>query len=180
MKDLILSIPFGNFLNKITIGIPDEVENNPVARFFAIEGATRFFQNAVFPKVEKNEAIRLGLWPDDAKGNPVRPKWYKRGDIPFSKEGVDALEKAIGTATIPIEGKAVDTGVADVTVTENSDYSGVIAFLESWLGVPNKADGSKRSVEQFCEKRDLALPSEPWQDDKGFLASVAGWMASQD
>lgn len=180
MKDLILNIPFGNFAAKVTLGIPDAVDADPVAKFYATEGATRFFQNAVFPKCEKNEAVRLGLWPNDAKGNPTRPKGYKRSDIPFNADGQASLEKAIGTATIPIDGKAVDAGVADVSVTENSDYTGVIAFLQSWLGTPNKADGSKRTIEQFCEKRGLVVPSEPFEEDNSFLASVAAWLASQD
>lgn len=165
----------GNFAANVTIEPSDEV-----FAFFAKEGATRFLQNGILPSWEREEATRLGLWPNNAKGKPERPKGYKREMIGFSKEGSESLFKLISDATTPIGGKAVSVGVVDVSVGENSDYSGTVSFLESWLAAPNKKDGSQRSVGQFAEKIGAEVPSEPWQENSGFLASVKAWLAEQD
>lgn len=178
MKDLKLDVAAGNFLANITLDIPDEVADNPAMKFFVKEGATRFFQNGVLPGWEKAEASRLKLWPDNDKGIPTRPKsGYKRENIPFSKEGAEDLFKRISDAKIP--GK-VDPAVTDVNVNENSDYTGTISFLEQWLATPNKKDGSARTVEQFAGKIGVPVPSEPWQEENGFLAQVKTWLAEQD
>lgn len=171
----------GNFSASIVIEPSEEVYD-----FFAREGATRFFQNGVLPKWEKNEAIRLGLWPKNAKGVPERPKpingkpVYTRENIAFSEEGSKALFALISDATTPIDGKAVSVGVVDVNVGENSDYTGTITFLEQWLATPNKKDGSPRTVEQFANKIGSAVPSEPWGENNTFLAAAKEWMAAQD
>lgn len=166
----------GNFAASITIEPSEEVYD-----FFAREGATRFFQNGVLPKWEKAEAIRLGLWPSNAKGVPERPKTgYKREMIGFSEAGSKALFNLISDATTPIDGKAVSVGVVDVNVSENSDYSGTVAFLEGWLATPNKKDGSARTVEQFAGKIGAVVPTTPWQEDNSFLAAAKAWYESQD
>jgi hypothetical protein len=165
----------GNFAASITIEPSEEVYD-----FFAREGATRFFQNGVLPRWEKEEAVRLGLWPLNAKGNPERPKTgYKRENIGFSEEGKQALFKLISDAETPVNGKKTSVGVVDVEVRENSDYSSIIAILENWLAANNK-DGSRRTLEQFCAKAGVTVPNEPWQDDNGFLAQVSAWYAQME
>lgn len=189
MKQIILTeVPCGYFQTTTTIEPSDAVYH-----YFAEQGALRFVQNVATPEWEKKEAIRLGLWPIDAKtGKATRPKGYTRKQIPFSEESLQALLKAIGLAKVEIgedeDKKPIyhDAGVVDVTGAEYTGtgpepkFKACRDFIKAYLFKPDgtaylAADGTARTVELFAEKRGLDAPTDPWEQDMEWLSVANSW-----
>lgn len=194
----------GNFKYTVSFMTGDV---SPLEAYLIEQGIVRELQGAVLAGWEKavaypGEKQKRKDMPDviDAVTGEKRP--WSRNDIEFSRAAADELIKRIGELKIDI-GKedekgnhvknVVDAGIVDVEVEEytgpekavpkfkaEKDFVRLYLFEADGKTSRLLKSGEPRSLESFCANKGLELPSEPWEEDASFLASVKAWKAAKD
>lgn len=127
-----------------------------------------------------------------------RPEKFKRKDIPFTKENADLLDKLVGAVKIDVsaddakEPELADVGIMEVSnialyegTTYTPKYASEKQFVQAYLfetdGKTAKKlkDGTERTIETFCASKEIEVPTDPWQEDAEFLASVKAWTVAK-
>lgn len=179
-------ITIGNFQYDATVEVTPEQE-----KVLLEQGALRLFQGQPSGKWEKEMA-----YPGkDAK----RPEKFTRKDIPFSQTGADTLVKVLSDVKIEIGRNEKDEKILEdlaIDISNVREYTGAVAAEPKYKAEKDllnlylfEADGktaklmkdgtTPRSAATFAESRGLAAPTEPWDEDTEFLASVKAWYKAQ-
>lgn len=114
------------------------------------------------------------VWAKNKKGEPERPKEFKRNYIPFSEETAMALAEAFGTTTtvdsVPITFAVTDvvehvsdtgsamkraTAIVDTLLGGNEDAQKQLRGLVTVLGMTNGATATREELITFAHSKGL-------------------------